>query len=83
MTKISIVTPTFNEDQNIQKLCLDIKKEMEKLSLDYEHIIIDNSSTDNTIKILKRHIVVDKRECRGHLFFLTHYHELLLADTEN
>lgn len=61
MTKISIVTPTFNEDQNIQKLCLDIKKEMEKLSLDYEHIIIDNSSTDNTIKILKEICNEDKK----------------------
>tara|TARA_B100000780_G_scaffold278180_1_gene250892 strand:- start:3116 stop:4042 length:927 start_codon:yes stop_codon:yes gene_type:complete len=61
MTKISIVTPTFNEDQNIQKLCLDIKKEMEKLSLDYEHIIIDNSSTDNTIKILKEICNKDKK----------------------
>ena len=61
MTKISIVTPTFNEDQNIQKLCSDIKKEMEKLSLDYEHIIIDNSSTDNTIKILKEICNEDKK----------------------
>ena len=61
MTKISIVTPTFNEDQNIQKLCSDIKKEMEKLSLDYEHVIIDNSSTDNTIKILKEICNEDKK----------------------
>ena len=47
--------------QNIQKLCSDIKKEMEKLSLDYEHIIIDNSSTDNTIKILKEICNEDKK----------------------
>ena len=25
MTKISIVTPTFNEEQNIEKLCSEIK----------------------------------------------------------
>ena len=30
MTKISIVTPTFNEEQNIEKLCSEIKIEMEK-----------------------------------------------------
>ena len=53
MTKISIVTPTYNEEQNIEKLCLDIKTEFEKLNLEYEHIIIDNASTDNTIKILQ------------------------------
>ena len=53
MIKISIVTPTFNEEENIKKLCTDIKAEMEKLNIDYEHIVIDNSSTDKTIDILK------------------------------
>jgi len=51
--KISIITPTFNEEQNIEKLCLEISKEISKTNYDYEHIVIDNSSTDNTIKILK------------------------------
>ena len=50
---ISIVTPTFNEEGNIEKLCGSISKEMSKTNCDYEHILIDNSSTDNTIKILK------------------------------
>ena len=38
MTKISIVTPTYNEEQNIKLLCEDIKKEFEKIDLEYEHI---------------------------------------------
>jgi glycosyltransferase involved in cell wall biosynthesis len=53
MTKISIVTPTFNEEENIKKLCFDIKVEMEKMNIDYEHIVIDNCSTDKTIDLLK------------------------------
>ena len=53
MTKISIVTPTFNEEENIKKLCFDIKVEMEKMNIDYEHIVIDNCSTDKTIDFLK------------------------------
>ena len=61
MTKISIVTPTFNEEENIQKLCLAIQAEFEKLNLDYEHIIIDNASTDNTIKILKEICLNNKK----------------------
>jgi polyisoprenyl-phosphate glycosyltransferase len=60
MTKISIVTPTFNEEQNIKKLCSDIKTEIEKLNIDYEHIIIDNASTDKTIDILKEICTEDK-----------------------
>ena len=60
MTKISIVTPTFNEEENIQKLCLGIRSEMKKLDIDYEHIVIDNCSTDKTIETLKEICLEDK-----------------------
>ena len=50
---ISIVTPTFNEEGNIESLCSSISEEMKKLKYDYEHIVIDNSSTDKTLDILK------------------------------
>ena len=52
--KISIVTPTFNEELNINKLCNDIASQMKKLDYDYEHIVIDNLSTDSTVKILEK-----------------------------
>ena len=60
MTKISIVTPTYNEEANIEKLCSEIKNEMKKFNYEYEHIIIDNSSTDNTIKKLRKICLDDK-----------------------
>ena len=60
MTKISIVTPTFNEEENIKKLCSGIKIEMEKLNISYEHIVIDNCSTDKTITNLKEICSNDK-----------------------
>jgi glycosyltransferase involved in cell wall biosynthesis len=53
-TKISIVTPTFNEEQNIEKISNDISVEMEKLNIDYEHIIIDNNSIDQTQNIIRQ-----------------------------
>ena len=59
--KISIVTPTFNEEENISKLCEAISKEMETLEYDYEHIIIDNFSNDKTIDIIKKIAQEDKR----------------------
>jgi len=61
MSKISIVTPTYNEGENIEKLCSGIKLEMKKLNIDYEHIVIDNSSTDKTIEILKEICSRDKK----------------------
>ena len=59
--KISIVTPTFNEENNIEALCLAVSEEMKKLTYDYEHIIIDNSSDDKTVEILKQLIEKDKK----------------------
>ena len=60
-TKISIVTPTFNEEQNIEKISNDISVEMEKLNIDYEHIIIDNNSIDQTQNIIRQICKKDKR----------------------
>ena len=58
--KISIVTPTFNEEANIEKLCIDIAAQMKKLDYEYEHIVIDNLSTDSTVQILEKITKIDK-----------------------
>ncbi len=46
---ISIVTPCYNEEDNIDELYVRIKKVMARLPYDYEHICIDNCSTDGTV----------------------------------
>ncbi len=61
MPFISIVTPTFNEQENIENFCSAIKSEMQKISIDYEHIIIDNFSTDKTVEIVKNLINDNKK----------------------
>lgn len=55
MKKISIVVPTYNEEENVVPLSQAIVKEMgEKLSAyDYELLFIDNCSTDNTQRLLR------------------------------
>ena len=58
---ISIVTPTFNEEGNIEELCKSISKEMSKIDYDYEHIVIDNNSSDQTIQILRKLADKDKK----------------------
>ena len=53
--KISIITPCFNEELNIEE-CIKRVSDLFKEDLkeyDYEHIFADNSSTDNTFDILK------------------------------
>lgn len=52
--KISVVTPCFNEEENVELLYGKVKEVFSQLGeYDYEHIFIDNASTDNTVKILK------------------------------
>jgi len=53
MKKISILTPTYNEKDNIQLLHKSIKEIFSKLNYDYEHIVIDNNSSDGTIQLLR------------------------------
>jgi len=60
MQKISIVTPTYNEEENIELLCKEVSNELSKINYDYEHIIIDNNSSDRTIPILRNICKNDK-----------------------
>lgn len=49
MQKISILVPTYNEEENVEALSEAVIKEMEKLTTyDYELIFIDNDSKDGT-----------------------------------
>jgi len=54
MKLISVVTPCFNEEQNVEKVYLKVKSVFGNLpDYKYEHLFIDNSSSDRTVSILK------------------------------
>jgi glycosyltransferase involved in cell wall biosynthesis len=55
MKKISIVTPCFNEEINVELIYSKVKEQFDLFlfEYDYEHLFIDNASTDGTVKILK------------------------------
>jgi len=62
LKKISIITPCFNEEENIEELCQRIRETMAGIEdIDYEHILIDNASTDGTVATLRTIIEQDKR----------------------
>jgi len=51
---ISIVTPCYNEEENIAEVAAQVRSIMESLpEYTYEHIFIDNASTDQTVDKLK------------------------------
>lgn len=58
---ISVVTPCYNEAENVEILIQRVRKVMAGLPYLYEHILIDNHSTDQTWEILKNFAAEDKR----------------------
>lgn len=81
---ISIVTPTFNEVENIEEISLQIKKILKDLNVNYEHIIIDNNSIDGTqekiinlAKLDKNIKVIINQNNYGHI--RSPFHALLQA----
>src|ERR1017187_4162244 len=60
MKIISIVTPCFNEEANVEELYTRVRKVMAEVGrYRYEHIFIDNNSADRTVEILKRIAAAD------------------------
>lgn len=54
MPSLSIITPCFNEEANVTELHTRVAAAMATLpDCNYEHIFIDNASTDATVSVLK------------------------------
>lgn len=71
MRKIIIVTPTYNEELNISNFILEVEKIMLSISVDYDHLIIDNSSTDKTQLIIKE--IAEKKKNLKAIFNLKNF----------
>jgi glycosyltransferase involved in cell wall biosynthesis len=51
---ISIITPCFNEEENVREVYVQVRDVLSEIGgYRYEHIFIDNASTDRTLEILK------------------------------
>lgn len=63
MKKISVITGVYNEAATVQEVYEEIKNVFAGLEkqYEYEHIFMDNHSTDDTVAILKRIAFLDKR----------------------
>lgn len=52
--KLSVIIPAYNEEDNLKKDVLtDIANYLDKIVKDYETIIVDDGSSDNTVKIVE------------------------------
>jgi dolichol-phosphate mannosyltransferase len=59
--ELSLVIPCHNEEQNLRPLLSAIHTAMDPLGLDYEVMITDDSSTDNSWSVLKQLAASDPR----------------------
>ncbi len=60
MKLISIVSPCYNEQDNVEQLYIRTRDTLAQFpQYRYEHIFIDNASTDNTVEILRSLAAVD------------------------
>jgi glycosyltransferase involved in cell wall biosynthesis len=81
---ISIVTPCFNEEDNVEELHRRVVHVMAAESYDYEIIFIDNASTDQTVAKIKGIAGRDKNvklivNCRNFGHIRSPYHGILQA----
>lgn len=51
--RFSIIIPAYNEGAHIEQIIRDIHAELQKVESDFEIIIVDNGSTDNTKAVLE------------------------------
>jgi polyisoprenyl-phosphate glycosyltransferase len=58
---VSVITPCFNEEENVRELYEKVRDVFDKLGkYRYEHIFIDNASTDKTVETLRQIAAVDR-----------------------
>lgn len=61
MPFISIVSPCYNEEENVEEVYRQVKQIVAALpGYSYEHIFIDNASSDGTVGILKKLALNDR-----------------------
>ena len=54
MNKLSVIIPARNEADNLKECISKIYKELTDHSIDFEILVIDDGSTDNTIDVMKK-----------------------------
>lgn len=61
--KIAVITPCLNESENVRDCYEAVRKVFENdlPTYDFEHLFADNSSTDNTVEVLRELASSDRR----------------------
>jgi polyisoprenyl-phosphate glycosyltransferase len=86
MKTVTVVTPCFNEEENVEEVYRQVRAVLESIEgIRYHHLFIDNRSTDATADILRRLAAADSRvqvilNVRNFGHVRSPYHALLQAE---
>ena len=61
MLEVSIVSPIFNEAENLEPLCERIRNALKGVTRSYEIVLVENGSTDRSLEIIRSLRKKDKR----------------------
>ena len=62
MQLLTILTPCYNEEANVREVYEQVKAAIATVpDLEYDHLFIDNASTDGTVRILRELAAEDRR----------------------
>ena len=59
--KLSIIVPCFNEEESLPIFCVETKKVLDDMDVDYEMILIDDGSKDRTLEVMRDLSKKDKK----------------------
>ena len=59
--EVSVVVPLYNEADNVEPLCHDIREALDPAGLDYEVLLVDDGSRDETLARAEKAIEDDER----------------------
>src|ERR1043165_7094559 len=63
--KLSIVIPCFNENHRIEKMIDGIREFAQRTSFDYELIVVDDGSTDQTVNLIRENDFIKQLDASG------------------
>ena len=66
--RFSIIIPAYSEEAHIERVVRDIHRELQKVESDFEIVVVDNGSFDNTKAILEALHIEMPRVCVRHVF---------------
>jgi len=58
---ISVVIPVYNEQRNLRRLYKELKKTLNKVTRNHEIIFVNDGSTDDSLKMIRRLRIKDKK----------------------